>query len=74
MPIIIKLIKTKMKYLIKSAVLALLLSSSEAIRVTKNESSDIDSDDMEIQEGPLKDEKDVAVFMNSVVVKGESVK
>jgi len=62
-----------MKYLIKSAVLALLLTSTEAIRLTKNESSDIDADDMEIQEGPLKDESDVAVFMNSVMNKGESV-
>jgi hypothetical protein len=44
-----------MKYLIKSAVLALLLTSTEAIRVTnhKNESADIDADDMEIQEGDL---------------------
>ena len=68
-------LKTKMKYLIKSAVLALLLTSTEAIRLTnhKNESTDIDADDMEIQEGPLKDESDVAVFMNSVVNKGESV-
>jgi hypothetical protein len=64
-----------MKYLIKTAVLALLLTSTEAIRITnhKNESSDIDADDQEIQEGPLNDEKDVAVFMDSVVNKGESV-
>jgi hypothetical protein len=64
-----------MKYLIKTAVLALLLTSTEAIRISnhKNESSDIDADDQEIQEGPLNDEKDVAVFMDSVVNKGESV-
>ena len=53
-----------MKYLIKSAVLALLLSSTEAIRLTslKNESTDIDADDMDIEEGPLKDERDVAIY------------
>ena len=64
-----------MKYLIKSAVLALLLTSTEAIRLTgqKNESNDIDADDMEIQEGPLKDESDVAVYSDSVINKGESV-
>lgn len=39
-----------MKYLIKSAVLALLLASTDAIKLTtkKNESTDIDADDMEI--------------------------
>jgi|TARA_B110001450_G_C17300165_1_gene351088 hypothetical protein len=63
-----------MKFLIKSAVLALLLTSTEGIRLTKNESTDIDSDDMEIQEGPLKDEKDVAVYTDSIINKGESVK
>jgi hypothetical protein len=63
-----------MKFLIKSAVLALLLSSTEGIRLNKNESTDIDSDDMEIQEGPLKDETDVAVYTDSIINKGESVK
>lgn len=63
-----------MKFLIKSAVLALLLTSTEGIRLTKNESTDIDSDDMEIQEGPLKDESDVAVYTDSIINKGESVK
>ena len=63
-----------MKFLIKSAVLALLLTSTEGIRLTKNESTDIDSDDMEIQEGPLKDERDVAVYTDSIINKGESVK
>ena len=64
-----------MKYLLKSAVLALLLASTDAIKLSslKNESTDIDADDMEIQEGPLKDESDVAVYTDSVINKGDSV-
>jgi predicted lipid-binding transport protein (Tim44 family) len=51
-----------MKYLIKSAVLALLLASTEAIKLSKNESSDIDADDADIQEGPLKNDTDALIF------------
>ena len=42
----------------------MLLSAASAIRLSGNNngSESIDMDDMEIQEGPLKDEKDVAVF------------
>ena len=49
-----------MKSIITSAVVALLIyGEAQAIRIRGD---DIDADDMEIQDGPLKDERDVAVF------------
>ena len=61
-----------MKSIITSAVVALFLyGEAQAIRIKKE---DIDADDMEIQDGPLKDERDVAVFQDSFVNKGDSIK
>ena len=61
-----------MKSIITSAVVALFLcGEAQAIRMKKE---DIDADDMEIQDGPLKDERDVAVFQDSFVNKGDSIK
>ncbi len=48
-----------------------MFENSQAIRIRGD---DIDADDMEIQDGPLKDERDVAVFQETFVNQGDSVK
>lgn len=61
-----------MKSIITSAVVALFLyGDAQAIRIRGD---DVDADDMDIQDGPLKDERDVAVFQDSFVNNGDSVK
>ena len=60
----------------KAIVLALLLVGTQAVRLNQfkqTNSDEIDADDVDITDGPLKDDRDVAVYQQTFLDKGENV-
>ena len=58
----------------KLITLALLLGTSTAVRLRGNGSEDIDADDVDLYDGPMKNPADVGIYQQTFVTEGKNVK